>query len=412
MIQNGLRLPAGKKCFVRLGNNVKRTQFRYFSSSNADQVKFDIEVPFKTHLCDPPEQSSLATKDELLHYHATMYGMRRMEISCDQEYKARKIRGFCHLYDGQEAVAVGTEAALTREDDWITTYRCHGAAMVRGSTYQEIFEEQFGYKGGVVGGKGGSMHMYNKEANFYGGAAIVGAQVPVGTGLAFFHKYKRKGEEKTPVSLAFYGDGSANQGQCWEAANMAALWKIPIIFVCENNMYGMGTSVDRSSANTEYYKQGNFIPGIQVDGMDVLAVKEGVRFAKEYASAGNGPIYMEMKTYRYHGHSMSDPGITYRTRDEVSEVRQSRDPIESLKARIVSAGFATEEELKATEKEIRKEVQEALTAAKASGPPAPEELFTDIYTSEESTPSGRRLASEYPDDIRMPDHATTVYFNN
>mmetsp|Transcript_8932 Transcript_8932/g.10197 ORF Transcript_8932/g.10197 Transcript_8932/m.10197 type:complete len:412 (+) Transcript_8932:3-1238(+) len=377
------------------------------ASSESESVKFDIPVPFETHLCDPPEQSAVATKQEMLEYHRVMYGMRRMEISCDQEYKAKHIRGFCHLYDGQEAVAVGTQAALTNDDDWITTYRCHGAALVRGSTYQEIFEEQFGYKGGVVGGKGGSMHMYNKKTNFYGGAAIVGAQVPVGTGLAFFHKYKRQGEEKTPVSLAFYGDGSANQGQCWEAANMAALWKIPIIFVCENNMYGMGTSVDRSSANTEYYKQGNFIPGIKVDGMDVLAVREGVRFAKEYASAGNGPMYMEMKTYRYHGHSMSDPGITYRTRDEVSEVRQSRDPIESIKKKILDAGFATEDELKATEKEIRTEVQQALAAAKASSPPPMEELFTDIYSTEDATQEGKRLVSEFPEEIRMPDRANT-----
>ena len=317
--------------------------------------------------------------------------MRRMEITCDQEYKARNIRGFCHLYDGQEAVAVGTEAALTREDDWITTYRCHGAALVRGASYQEIFEELFGFKGGVVYGKGGSMHLYSKAANFYGGAAIVGAQVPVGTGLAFYHKYKRKEGEKTPVSLAFYGDGSANQGQCWEAANMASLWKIPIIYVCENNMYGMGTSVDRSSANTEYYKQGNFIPGIFVDGMDVLAVREGVRFAKEYASSGNGPIYMEMKTYRYHGHSMSDPGITYRDRNEVSEVRQSRDPIENVKKRILEAEFATEEELKETEKEIRAEVQSALAAAKASSELPADALFEDIYSAEQSTPKVSRF---------------------
>mmetsp|Transcript_16366 Transcript_16366/g.19537 ORF Transcript_16366/g.19537 Transcript_16366/m.19537 type:complete len:193 (+) Transcript_16366:1101-1679(+) len=188
---------------------------------------------------------------------------------------------------------------------------------------------------------------------------------------------------------------------------MAALWKIPIIFVCENNMYGMGTSVDRSSANTEYYKQGNFIPGIKVDGMDVLAVREGVRFAKEYASAGNGPMYMEMKTYRYHGHSMSDPGITYRTRDEVSEVRQSRDPIESIKKKILDAGFATEDELKATEKEIRTEVQQALAAAKASSPPPMEELFTDIYSTEDATQEGKRLVSEFPEEIRMPDRANT-----
>ncbi|CAK9002984.1 Pyruvate dehydrogenase E1 component subunit alpha-1 [Durusdinium trenchii] len=310
-----------------------------------------------------------------------MYTLRRMEITADGEYKSRAIRGFCHLYDGQEAVALGVQHALTKEDDWITTYRCHGAALMRGATVQEIFEELFGFRNGIAHGKGGSMHMYNKEHNFYGGAAIVGAQVPIGAGLGFFHKYKRKGDERTPVSIVMYGDGSANQGQCWEAANMAALWKIPVIFACENNEYGMGTSVNRSSFITEYYKQGNKIPGIFIDGMDVLAVREGIKFCKDHCSSGQGPIYVELKTYRYHGHSMSDPGITYRSRDEVNKVRQSRDPIESVKQRIISAGFATEAELKEAEKKIRGEVQEALRLAKESSVPDASELVTDIYTS-------------------------------
>lgn len=256
--------------------------------------------------------------------------------------------------------------------------------------------------------------MYNKEKNFYGGAAIVGAQVPIGAGLGFFHKYKRQSkEEKTPVSIVMYGDGSANQGQCWEAANMAGLWNIPTIFACENNEYGMGTSVNRSSFITDYYKQGNEIPGLFIDGMDVLAVREGIAFAKDHCASGKGPIYVELKTYRYHGHSMSDPGISYRTRDEVTKVRQSRDPIENVKTRLVEQGWATEKELKDTEKEVRAEVAEALAAAKASSMPDAGELVTDIFTTGAPHPTDTkhgRLESEIPEMIRMPDHiANTLY---
>jgi pyruvate dehydrogenase E1 component alpha subunit len=353
----------------------------------------------------------VASKEELLMYYRNMYTIRRMEIAADSEYKARNIRGFCHLYDGQEAVAQGVQAALTDDDDWITTYRCHGAALMRGATVQEIFEEMFGFRAGIAAGKGGSMHMYNKEKNFYGGAAIVGAQVPIGAGLGFFHKYNRKEGEPTNVSIAFYGDGSANQGQIWEAANCAGLWGIPLIFACENNEYGMGTQVHRHSLITDYYKQGNKIPGIFIDGMDVLAVREGTRFAKDYAAQGR-PIYVEYKTYRYHGHSMSDPGITYRSRDEVTKVRQSRDPIENVKARLLSANMAEEEELKELEKKVRVEVLDALNAAKQSSMPDAHELFTDIYTSGKPHPSKwhKRLASEMPAEIRMPDMAKSKRF--
>uniref|UniRef100_A0A7S2SIJ3 Pyruvate dehydrogenase E1 component subunit alpha n=2 Tax=Mucochytrium quahogii TaxID=96639 RepID=A0A7S2SIJ3_9STRA len=383
----------------------QRMGVRAFS---ADAHTFDIPVEFKGHQIETPAQTAQATKDELMEYHRNMYTLRRMEIAADQEYKARNIRGFCHLYDGQEAVAQGVQAALNDDDDWITTYRCHGAAYMRGVSVQEIFEEMFGYSGGIAGGKGGSMHMYNKEKNFYGGAAIVGAQVPIGAGLGFFHKYKAtKG-----CSITMYGDGSANQGQCWEAANMAALWKIPVIFACENNEYGMGTSVHRSSFITDYYKQGNTIPGLYIDGMDVLAVREGIKFVKEFITSGNGPMYVEFKTYRYHGHSMSDPGITYRTRDEVTEVRQSRDPIENVKRRLLEAGMATEDELKQIEKEVRGEVSTSLKAAKAGAEAPVEELFTDIYTNGQREPGAKneRLQSEYPEEIRMPDIQNTRFF--
>lgn len=205
-----------------------------------------------------------------------------------------------------------------------------------------------------------------------------------------------------------YGDGSANQGQLWEAANMAALWKIPTIFCCENNMYGMGTSVERSSANVEYYKQGNIIPGIKIDGMDVLAVKKGMEFARNFCLEGNGPIFVEMKTYRYHGHSMSDPGTTYRDRDEISDIRKTRDPIELLKGRIMDSGFATEKELLDIEKAIRKEVGEALANAKTGSFPPVEELCTHITTTGDHEANGKDMVSEYPPEIRMPDRTKSI----
>lgn len=306
-----------------------------------------------------------------------MFQVRRVEVCCDQEYKARRIRGFCHLYDGQEAISVGIEAATTREDDWITTYRCHGVALARGCTPVEVFGELFGSSVGASRGKGGSMHLYRKSANFYGGAGIVGAHVPVAAGLGLYHRYKAENLQDTKhASLVCYGDGAANQGQCWEAANMAKLWSLPVIFVIENNQYGMGTSVARSSALTEYYKQGGeIIPGIQVNGMDVLAVKAAIAAAKQYVTTGNGPIFVEAKTYRYHGHSMSDPGLTYRSRDEVAKTRSERDPIELAKARLLEAGWATEQQLKDTEKEVRAQVQSSLDEAIAGSPPVVSALF-------------------------------------
>lgn len=345
------------------------------------------------------------SREELLQYHRDMFAVRRVEITSDQEYKARRIRGFCHLYDGQEAISVGTEAALTRDDDWITTYRCHGVAMARGCTATEVFAEQFGLSGGAARGKGGSMHLYRKEGNFYGGAAIVGAHVPLAAGLAFYHSYKQAAN----CSVAFYGDGAANQGQCWEAANMAMLWKLPVIFVIENNLFGMGTSSSRSSALTDYYKQGGeAIPGLQINGMDVLAMREGMRAAKEHVVAKNGPIFVEAKTYRYHGHSMSDPGVTYRSREDVNKTRAERDPIEMTKKRLVDFGLATVEEIKDVEREVRDEVNKSLAEAIASPPPAMGELITDIFTTGKPAigKDGRfRFESEFPKHIRFPDRA-------
>ncbi|CAJ1944461.1 unnamed protein product [Cylindrotheca closterium] len=369
---------------------------------------FDISGCFETHNFETaPAESVEATKDELVSMFELMYTMRRMEITCDNEYKARTIRGFCHLYDGQEAVATGIENALTHDDSWITSYRCHCVALCRGGSVSKVVGELFGVADGYSGAKGGSMHMYNKEHNFYGGAGIVGAQVPVGSGLAFANKYNQKPGEPMNVAIACYGDGAANQGQIWEAANMSALWKLPMIFCIENNHYGMGTSMERHSSINDYYKMGNAIPGLRIDGMNVLAVKEGMRFAKEYCGAGNGPMYIEMMTYRYHGHSMSDPGTTYRNREEIDFTRSTRDPLEFIKKCLMDAEFMTKEEITATEKRIRKEVQAEVLEAKKSSPPGLDQLTTDIY-AKDLTPGNQA----YPDFIRMPDFANSKTFNN
>ncbi|XP_061360802.1 pyruvate dehydrogenase E1 component subunit alpha, mitochondrial [Gastrolobium bilobum] len=343
-------------------------------SSDTTTITVETSVPFTAHNCDPPSRAVDTTPKELFSFFHDMAVMRRMEIAADSLYKSKLIRGFCHLYDGQEAVAVGMEAAITKKDCIITAYRDHCIFLGRGGNLLEVFAELMGRRDGCSKGKGGSMHFYKKEAGFYGGHGIVGAQVPLGCGLAFAQKYSK---DET-VTFALYGDGAANQGQLFEALNISALWDLPAILVCENNHYGMGTAEWRAAKSPAYYKRGDYVPGLKVDGMDVLAVKQACKFAKEHALK-NGPLILEMDTYRYHGHSMSDPGSTYRTRDEISGVRQERDPIERVRKLLLSHEIAAEKELKEMEKEIRKEVDEAIAKAKESPMPDPSDLFTNVY---------------------------------
>lgn len=319
-------------------------------------------------------KTATATKEELVKYLTDMLNIRRVEIAADEAYKKKQIRGFCHLCDGQEAVYVGMEAGLTIQDPVITAYRDHGNAYVRGESPRAIFAEMFGKITGTSKGKGGSMHYYNKETNFYGGNGIVGAQIPVGTGLAFALKYK--GAKN--VAVAMYGDGAANQGQFFEAINMAYLWKLPCLYVCENNLYGMGTSTSRAASNTNFHQRGDVVPGIRTDAMNVLNVREIFKFAKNW-SIENGPLVLELMTYRYHGHSMSDPGTAYRVRDEVAKVRNERDPILILSRLLIENSIMSQDDIDALEADIKNKVKEDMVKAAADPYPDLKELFTDIY---------------------------------
>mmetsp|Transcript_11973 Transcript_11973/g.31478 ORF Transcript_11973/g.31478 Transcript_11973/m.31478 type:complete len:394 (+) Transcript_11973:132-1313(+) len=386
---------------IRRASAAARPQARRTLSAEAS-ITVDFPGAYTAHLGDEPAATAETNKTELLEYFKTMYTMRRMEITCDNEYKARTIRGFCHLYDGQEAIGTGVQAALSPEDSWITSYRCHCIALARGGTVEGVLAELMGQSHGQTGGKGGSMHFYNKEHNFFGGQGIVGAQVPVGTGLAFANKYKTPLGEPMPVAIGCYGDGAANQGQIWESMNMAALWKLPMIFCIENNQYGMGTSITRHSCNNDYYTMGNVIPGLKMDGMNVLSVREGMKHVRDYVSQGNGPMVVEMSTYRYHGHSMTDPDKTYRDRAEKNTVRQENDPIKNVRNLLLEHTDATEDELKAIEKDLRAEVEAACERALAgSTPSSTEDLVRNIYLDAE----GKDVPQSY---IRLPDYEKSI----
>jgi pyruvate dehydrogenase E1 component alpha subunit len=318
--------------------------------------------------------SNVATGEQLLQYYKDMLLIRRFEEKAGQLYGMGLIGGFCHLYIGQEAVVVGIQSALKSTDSVITTYRDHGHMLACGMDPKGVMAELTGRKGGYSRGKGGSMHMFSREKKFYGGHGIVGASAPLGAGLAFAHRYRDDGG----LTTAYFGDGAANQGQVYEGYNMAALWKLPVIFVIENNQYSMGTSLARHAAG-ELYKRGEAygIPGEKVDGMDVVAVRAAALKAVEYVRAGKGPLILEVSTYRYRGHSMSDPA-KYRTKEEVEKMRDQHDPIEGVKKRIADLGKVTEADFTKIEKEIKVIVNEAAEYAQQSPEPDPSELWTDV----------------------------------
>ncbi|MFB2551636.1 pyruvate dehydrogenase (acetyl-transferring) E1 component subunit alpha [Ensifer soli] len=314
-------------------------------------------------------------RDQELKAYRDMLLIRRFEEKAGQLYGMGFVGGFCHLYIGQEAVVVGMQMALKEGDEVITGYRDHGHMLACGMTPRGVMAELTGRRGGYSRGKGGSMHMFSKEKHFYGGHGIVGGQVSLGTGLAFANRYR--GNDN--VSLTYFGDGAANQGQVYESFNMAALWKLPVVYIIENNRYAMGTSVSRASAQTDFSQRGlSFgIPGFQVDGMDVRAVKAAADEAVEHGRSGKGPIILEMLTYRYRGHSMSDPA-KYRTKDEVQKMRSEHDPIEQVKARLLERGWSNDDELKAIDKDIRDIVADSADFAQSDPEPDPAELYTDI----------------------------------
>ena len=321
-----------------------------------------------------PEKSNVS-KDDLLKYYREMLLIRRFEEKAGQLYGMGLIGGFCHLYIGQEAVVVGLEACTKPGDKRLTSYRDHGHMLACGMSANGVMAELTGREGGYSKGKGGSMHMFSKEKHFYGGHGIVGAQVPLGAGLAMSDWYK--GNDN--VTFTYFGDGAANQGQVYETYNMAELWKLPVIFVIENNGYAMGTSMKRSTKSTTFFGRGAAygIEGEQVDGMDVLAVKAAGEKAVAHCRAGKGPYILEMMTYRYRGHSMSDPA-KYRTREEVEKIKQEKDCIEHVRDLLTQGGLASEEELKAIDKDIKEIVNASAEFAKESPEPALSELWTDI----------------------------------
>jgi len=317
----------------------------------------------------------ISSKDDLLEYYRTMLLIRRFEEKAGQLYGMGLIGGFCHLYIGQEAVIVGLQAAANSQDSVVTSYRDHAHMLATGMDAKGVMAELTGRRGGYSKGKGGSMHMFSREKNFYGGHGIVAAQVPIGTGLAFAHKYRGDGG----ACFAYFGDGAANQGQVYESFNMASLWSLPVIYVIENNKYGMGTSVERASATVELYQRGRAhgIPGAQVNGMDVREVKAAAEKAAAHVRAGKGPYILEAKTYRYRGHSMSDPA-KYRTKEEVAKMRGERDPIDNLGAVLIAAGIADDARLKEIDKQVKSLVTDAAEFAQQSPEPDPAELYTDV----------------------------------
>jgi pyruvate dehydrogenase E1 component alpha subunit len=318
------------------------------------------------------------SKDTYLEWYRIMMLVRRFEEKSAQLYGKQKIKGFCHLYTGQEAVVAGMMSAITKEDKVITAYRDHGHALAMGMSANSVMAELFGKATGCSGGKGGSMHMFSKEHNFFGGHGIVGAQIPLGAGMALAEQY----QGTKNVSICFFGDGAVRQGALHEAFNMAMLWKLPVIFICENNEYAMGTSVSRTTNMNDIYKIGLAydMPSKQVDGMKCETVHEAVFEAAENAREGNGPTFLEIKTYRYRGHSMSDPA-NYRTKDELNSYKD-KDPLETTKATILKKKYASEKALEEMEDKIIEDVEASVEFAENSPLPDPSELFKDVYVED------------------------------
>ena len=322
------------------------------------------------------QQSTKLSEVELSKYYKQMLLIRRFEEKAGQLYGMGHIGGFCHLYIGQEAVVVGLESVAVEGDQRVTSYRDHGHMIACGMNAKNVMSELTGKHNGYSKGKGGSMHMFSKEKNFYGGHGIVGAQVPIGGGLAFANKYRKN----RSLTFTYFGDGAANQGQVYETFNMASLWKLPVIFVIENNQYAMGTSLKRASSTPALFTRGAAfgIPGQAVDGMDVLKVRAAGLVATNHCRSGNGPFILEMNTYRYRGHSMSDPA-KYRTREEVQKMRSERDPIDTLRKKLIGSFKKSEDDLKLIDRAVKTEISEAADFAIKSPEPEISELWTDIY---------------------------------
>ena len=346
-----------------------------FAQDNKQVADVPRSLPEAGNRGAPRETVPDLGKDAELKAYRDMLLIRRFEEKAGQMYGMGLIGGFCHLYIGQEAVVVGMHMALTEGDQVITGYRDHGHMLACGMDPKGVMAELTGRRGGYSKGKGGSMHMFSVEKGFYGGHGIVAAQVSLGTGIAFANRYRNNGK----VCLTYFGDGAANQGQVYESFNMAELWKLPVVYVIENNRYAMGTAVTRASAQTDFSKRGlSFnIPGEQVDGMDVRAVKAAADKAVKWCRDGNGPIILEMMTYRYRGHSMSDPA-KYRTREEVDKVRTEHDPIEQVRMRLLLTKRASEEALKQTDADVRRVVNDASEFATHDAEPDPSELWTNV----------------------------------
>ncbi|WP_330167411.1 pyruvate dehydrogenase (acetyl-transferring) E1 component subunit alpha [Bartonella grahamii] len=343
----------------------------------AERLKKNSASVAHTALSSTTKKAPIAdfTKEEEIDAYREMLLIRRFEEKAGQLYGMGLIGGFCHLYIGQEAVVIGTLKAAKEGDQVITSYRDHGHMLAVGMSPRGVMAELTGRQGGFSKGKGGSMHMFSKEKNFYGGHGIVGAQVSIGSGLAFSNQYLGKDN----VTLVYFGDGAANQGQVYESFNMASLWKLPVVYIIENNQYAMGTSVSRASAETDFSRRGlSFeIPGIVVNGMDVRSVKGAADEAISWARSGKGPIILDMQTYRYRGHSMSDPA-KYRSKEEVQKIKEEHDPIDQVKSRILKQGWASEDNLKSIEKEVRAIVADAADFAQSDQEPDASELYTDI----------------------------------